>query len=111
MTGLHTIHLRDYRMPTAFESSTSPVRGFLAHFHLESIQQFVEPAEQINDAHELTIASSSGPSFRTAEVCTEIQYSHPITAETETAMISFVSWSSFPDPFMMALTLFQLASR
>jgi hypothetical protein len=55
-------------------------------------------------------ASSSSPNFCASEVCTPSQYSQPITAETATAMISFVKRLSLPGSITV-LTLFQFASK
>ncbi len=68
------------------------------------------PLKRSTTAINSSSASSSSPSFCTAEVCTPSQYSQLFTADTATAMISFVKRSSFPCLTMNALSLDQFAA-
>jgi hypothetical protein len=39
-------------MRPAFKVLASSVPGLFVHFHLQSIEQFIEPAEEIDNPHE-----------------------------------------------------------
>ena len=96
---------------TALNDYPQPYHGFSSGSTWSPLRRLLNPLNRSTTAIISTMASSSNPSFRTAEVWTLIQYSHPITADTLTAMISLVSRSSFPGADMTVWTLRQLASK
>ena len=98
-------------MLTASAAYPQPYQGLSSGSTCRPSISLQNPLKRSTTAINSRNALSLSPNFRTAEVCTSSQYLQPLTAETATAMTSFVRRSSSPSSTMTALTLFQLASR
>lgn len=98
-------------LPASQLSYPHPYHGLSSGSTCRPSISLQKPLNRSTTAINSTTASSSRPSFCTAEVCTLIQYSQPMTAETATAIIFLLKRSSFPSWTMTVFTLFQFVSK